>query len=476
MAATPAAERTLVWMGDEQRLGWAEVDFTTPLPPGIKAQWASAVGEVASQAALTQVSSTTMGSKTELQLTVRLYAPATARRTVKVWHGSQIITSREIELNRGKTESILIPLENLALPAALKVTLDPDDLSIDDTAYLVIEPVALSQVLLTAKAKIDGEVDFIEHAISATRTLEQQPLSSAAIPLGPWPAESVVILRGSEVFREASGRQLDDFLARGGSAWLWVDGNEDQRRWLARHELQAIARTESAAHWRDLDPEHPALGFFNQHNLLPLLEVEFRQSWALASPQLEAVARWSDQTIALGEQSIGRGRLFLCGFPPTRAASDWPVRGSFVPFVHQVLTWLGSGGGERKSWKVGEKISLPESKGSWNTVDSPRPQSLQEVGESVTPEAPGLYQFKGDNGTKFFAVNLSTEESDLSPWLNPSDFSKLTSSQMETVKTSVPLDRPAPEKAAESMTWWWLLAAVGFILIAEMALANRTAR
>ena len=72
-AGTP--EMTLVWMADEQQLGWKGVDFTSPLPGGVKLVLPPPIDPPARQAAITKA----QWSNTDTGLALRVDVAQGAR-------------------------------------------------------------------------------------------------------------------------------------------------------------------------------------------------------------------------------------------------------------------------------------------------------------------------------------------------------------------------------------------------------------
>ena len=124
-------------------------------------------------------------------------------------------------------------------------------------------------------------------------------------------------------------------------------------------------------------------------------------------------------------------------------------------------------------------IPLPPGEGVWRALDAASPAADQPVSGSVRPGVPGLYAFVGRGGErKVYAVNPPPEESDLASWPN---FEQLTA--LESTAPLPPTGSAPPAAlsingaAAENQQrfWWWVLAACGALVLAELALANRTA-
>ena len=100
-------------------------------------------------------------------------------------------------------------------------------------------------------------------------------------------------------------------------------------------------------------------------------------------------------------------------------------------------------------------------------------------GAILVPDAPGVYEYTSPGAPPWrVAVGLSPEESDLSPasadrpWLAlaPPDGATPASSPASLIHTR--------KLGAERLDplWWWAFAALGLFALAELGLANRTAR
>jgi hypothetical protein len=468
----PGATKTLVWMADEQRAGWRGVDFAQTLPTGVKIRFAESAPEPSRQAAITSLQWSL--DKPGLVANVRLFAPVQDRRRITVSAGGRRLAEQTVTLRAGDNK-ILLPFSPPENADGFRVAMDVDDLPADDTAWIVPQKKAADSVLLDAVAG----TDFLAHALRSTEKLGAAALKPESLPEKNWPAESAVILRGDDAFRPPQLEQLDRFFDAGGALCIFLDGSAGQLDWLKKHGIEAAARraSEDAWHLQDWDPDHPVLAAFAGQSLLPLLSVEFHRGFNLAGARLAPVADWPDGKMALAEWSDGGHRLLLAGFPMNRAATDWPTQPSFVPFVHQTVRWLGSFEEKRDDWRVGDTISLPATNGTWRALDGPAMQPARSAGGSIRPDASGLYEFAGDGTRRIFAVNTPVEESDLAPWPKPEQFASLESRNLPERTGRHLAAAPISSEAAENQQrlWWWLLAGCGLVILAELALANRTA-
>ena len=479
LAHTSASKRSLVWMADEQQLGWQSVNFGSPLPANVELVLPPVVDPPTRQAGISKVTWTTSGQGTALHVDVRQYTPEQDTRKLTVSIGDHMLAQQTISLSVEQSAGVDVPLGGLdpAKAQGITVALDADDLPTDDTFYTVHDPDAASKIYLTALPG-DEDFDFLRHAINATKQIAAAPLQASDLPDADWPLNGVVLVRGDAPFQPPLVSRLNAFLQAGGAAWFFLDGSPAQTEWMKGHhiDLRAVEPPDdSPLHLSNWDTTHPSLAPLAQGSLLGLLDVEFYHGVALDGLNATPIATWDDDTPALAEVNADGLRFLACGFGLGRSFTDWSAQASFVPFVHASLVWLMRQQHSANDWRVGDAITLPGD-GTWQCVAGPGPTDVSIVSGSVRPQVPGLYQFTSNGQSHLYAVNVKSDESDPALWPNPTDFAQLTH----------PGDHPTPivASAAPLLTgedaenhqrvWWWLLALVVILILAELRLSNRT--
>jgi hypothetical protein len=482
LAATPAKNRRILYLGDHQANGWAGTDFAKTLPPGVAAFFPAPFPAPERQAALTAATLTREGDTTFITATARNFSNTRQIRTLSVFAENSpapLVTS-PLALPVGDNDSVRLALPVGLAPTFLRLSLDPDDLPADDTFWLVPPSGRSDRLLLLDRTP--ATADYIGTAYAALAALPPA-LRVAAPPATAWPAGAVAILRDAASFAPEPAARLDAFLATGGSALVFLDGSPAQTTWLTRHRLAPLPATPSPgpARLRDWTLDHPLVAPLAESNLRTLVGWEFARAWSLPADAVEPLAFWTDGSVALGEARVGPGRVLLAGFTPDRRDGDWPVHPAFVPFLHRAATHLLGLADTTASapLRVGSPLPAQDTPGTWRPLAGPAaeiPHLKFQIPNSTN--APGIYAFEAPGAPpRLVAVNLDPAESDLAPWAEGTPWNDLVSTEAlpppapDTVRSAL-----AADSEKQNPLWWWALAALACFALAELTLANRTTR
>ncbi len=164
-----APQMTLAWMADEQSLGWQGVNFSTPLPAGVKLVYPPPSLPTARQAAIVKTQWDTGVGGLVLHVDINAFTPDADTRQLTVTEDGLVIAKQTITLAAHHPNHIDVPLPGVKSDRAIavKVAMDADDLPIDDTFYAVHEPDASRQIYLTPLA--GEETILISCATPSTR-------------------------------------------------------------------------------------------------------------------------------------------------------------------------------------------------------------------------------------------------------------------------------------------------------------------
>jgi hypothetical protein len=481
LAATPAREREIVFGGDHQRVSWLGTDFSRPLAAGVSVSFPPLPASLQKQAALLAPSLEREGAGLRARITIRNFGDSHSRR-LRVHRAGESAAAVEqtLDLAGHETRTLDVDLPApVAGAAAFRFTLDADDLPADDSAYTVWRGAGGRRLLLDAPPP-GSAADFAATAFQSTADLKPA-LQVTPPPAGAWPADAVAVLRNDASFAGATATRLDAFLQAGGAALVFIGGGTAQRQWLTMHGIvpRAMEPGDEDLRVHNWTLDHPLVTALSENTVRLLVGWSFRHGWGLAADTVHPLALWTQDAVAIGETYVGPGRLLVCGFTPDRRASEWPVQGAFVPFVHRAAAYLfnASESGETAPARVGTSLVLPPSSGSWRAVDGPassRPATV--VSGSVVPDAPGLYELTIGAERQLFPVHLSPDESDPAAWEPGTPWVDLVSTRAAAKGVAAQAPLAALEAEQQGRLWWWLLGVAVLALALELPVANRTSR
>jgi hypothetical protein len=488
LAASPARQRRVIFLGDQQALGWSGADFARPLPAGVKIVWPPLPADKTDrQAAIETLRLRRDGNQFVADVALRNFT-ANQERTVRIFvNGSTKDSASQVAtLAPGAITSLSILL---SIPAEsihwIRATIDADDLPADDTAWAEVPATGESDqnFVLLDRDTHDPRSVAADYLGTALQTFDQL---TPALRVGPasaptWPSRAVAVLRSPTSFTGEGARKLDAFLTAGGSTLILMDGSTDQLGWLSRHGVVPKPVGSGPARLSDWTIEHALVAPLAESSLRSLVGWTFARAWSLPADSVDPLASWVDGSPALGEVRIGAGRILLAGFSAERNDGDWPVSPAFVPFLHRAALYLldlAQPGGTSVTARVGTPLELPAGQAGWQCLEGPASdRPALTVSESITPEAPGLYRWTQGAHTRLYAITLPTDEGDLTPWVEGRPWEKLASTSPEpAVRLAQRSALAAADAEQRSPLWWWCFAGLGLFLLAELPLANRTTR
>ncbi len=482
LAAIPAREHRLVFMGDHQALGWAGADFTRQLPPGVVAIFPNVAAAPASQAALSAATLSREDDAWIATVTVKNYT-ARQLRVLQIFpeKTTDACLRLPLDLSEGESKILRLPLPASVGPSLtyIRLSLDPDELPADDVIWAVSPATTTARQLLLDAGPTGGSADHLGTAFAALTTMPPA-ISIMPVPSAAWPTAAVAILRNDASFAGEMAARLDTFLAAGGSALVFVHGGPAQQKWLAEQQINVLPAARPSTRLRDWAFEHPFIAPLVSHQLRNFIGWEFQRASSLPADRVEPLAFWDDGTVAFGELRLGAGRVLIAGFSADRREGDFPVLPAYVPFLHQSASYLfGRNSATSNTSRVGAALILPEGPGDWQALAGPADLATKSsVSGSVQPAMPGIYQFtQPGSSPQFYAIGLSPEESDPAPWSSGAPWESLIASD-HSAKSPINNQLAAASTQAENQgsLWWWAFAAMAIFALSELSLANRTTR
>jgi hypothetical protein len=398
----------------------------------------------------------------------------------------------------GQNRLVLLPLPPTNALAD-RLQLRGDEEPFDNTVFVLPpQPTRASVLLLGTDAAGDARQPrfFLERAFQDTRRLHVDV--AACSPTAPPPAdvlEAASLFVLTETFPVGALERVAAAV-RAGKTLLFVPKTAADVATLAfLPELAPLSATEatfgSYGLLGELDFRHPLFAPFADPRFSDFTKIHFWKARRLvtdAVPEARVLARFDDETPALLEIPLGRGRVFLLASGWHPADSQLALSSKFVPWLYSLLDLSGVRPAPPPAHVVGDPVPLDPDAASAATaaaatVITPDGRSVPvPPGEAVFAQTalPGLYRVQTAAGTNRFAVNLDPAESRTAPL--PLD---------ELERLQVPLARTQPDRTADPVLqarlqsvelegrqklWRWLILATLIVLVVETWLAGRLAR
>jgi hypothetical protein len=206
-------------------------------------------------------------------------------------------------------------------------------------------------------------------------------------------------------------------------------------------------------------------------------DVKFYQAIKVSPGSARVVARLTDQTPILVDQSVGGGHILVFASTFDNIANDFPRHPSFVPFIDRAARYLGRLDSGPPAVQVGSFEELRDAKETGSTVDVVDPKgdrvfSLDEAtkAQNIQFTLAGFYDIRRPNGrNELVAVNADRRESDL----NPAAQEALTLWQ-NTANGSSAAGGETSQAAQKPLSlWWYVMLLVLLLALAESVLGNQ---
>jgi hypothetical protein len=362
------------------------------------------------------------------------YGTPAATRTASLVVNGKTVASRSVQVPAGGSATVDFP--GLDVPfgfsrCAIKID-SADTLPADDQSLFTVERSDPVDILLVHEANDSRSPVYVATALAAAAgdafhvhsvTVEQAAnLDASKYPL--------VVLSGALALPSSFENSVLKAVRAGGSV-LVAAGTSPARN--ARIPVLGLAILGDNDYTRsgdgylmvgDADTAHPAISqagrwagvkFFYAVRVDPLDRQGNQQG------DIRVVARLSDGTPLLLDETIGEGKAMLLTSGLDNLTNDFPLHPIFVPFVEQTARYLSGAGRRSGSALVDSLLELRNSREQGVGVEIVDPSghlplSLKEE-ESVQsyrlPSA-GFYQLKLANGRQdVIGVNADPRESDL---------------------------------------------------------------
>lgn len=487
--------RSIVMVSDFQASGLSDSEAGWMLHPGLSFRGIDVGDERSSNLSLTDVRSPQqlVESTTDYEVLARVRSTGSVLldqgRLGLVIDGEQI--SEQVVDLRNRSEAVI------NLPMALEssgayrgeLILSGDSFDIDNRWYFTLDVLPRMRVLVVnGDPSPDWFDDEAHWFVLALEGMEDSPFSVTTVDLaGLDPAlldtHDAVALLNVAAMNAAQLRGLEAFAEQGGAVLL-APGNRvtagqfnQQLSDLSPASLRDVQLLPGNDYRliADIDRRHPALRALDVD-----WSARFQGFWRTdAATDADVLMRFDSGDPLLVEGRFGQGRTMLMASSLDLAWSNFPLQGLYLPFVHEVLTYLIQPPVRERAYQIGDVVDLSP---AFETGSSSL-QLREPSGETVTISAdnplytarmPGFVQAGTD---MTFAVNIQPDAASLSRVdvsvlydriINPETTPEVAP-QIRTAQLLAELEQP-------QRLWWWILVVVMLMLLVEAWIANRTYR
>jgi len=488
--------RQVVLISDFQANGMSEGEAGWMLLPGVSFRGLDVGDERSTNLSLTDVRSPAqlVESTSEYEVLARVRSTG----TVLLEQGSLTLsingeTQRQEPIDlRNRSEAVI------TLPVALdssgayqgELILTGDSFDIDNRWYFTLDVLPRMRVLVVNGAPSGDWFDDEAHwFVLALEGMEESPFTVTTVNAdGLTPAamtdQDAVVLLNTAAISENQRNAINVFVEQGGSL-LMAPGDRVSAEAFNRQlgDVSPATLRDSlvlpANDYRliaDVDRRHPALR---------ALDVDwgarFQGFWRTQPADSAAVLmRFDSGDPLLIEGQYGSGRTMLVSSSLDLAWSNFPLQGLYLPFVHELLTYLIQPAQRQQSYQVGDIIDMSH---AWS--EGSGALEIEEPDGSILRLPPGNLFYTAHMpgfvraGTEAlsFAVNIQPEAASLTRIdvsvlhdriLNP-ETTPDVAPRIRTAQLLAELEEP-------QRLWWWILLIVLAMLLLEAWIANRTYR
>ena len=340
---------------------------------------------------------------------------------------------------------------------------DRDGLQADNSRYAVLRGAAPPSVLLvTGSGDAGRDAFYVQQALiaggPAANGYQVAGISAATLAtteadlLAPHPAVVLLSTRGLE----RRGREALASYARTGGGLLIAAGSDVDGDVVADvlgpgSTLRVVSTASAKPAPRVLAPadaRHPVFQRFAGTATFGL--VTFQNVARISGAECQTLARFTTGETALLECPVGEGRALILASDLDNRWNDFPLHASFVPFLHEVMRYLGSARAHAAEYLVGDAPAAARHTPGVVTIPGERPG-----------EAP-----------RRIAVNVDPRETDPSR-LSADDFQSAVTRLKDAGVSDARVEMRQQEDRQH--LWQYALALMALLLAVEGLLAARTA-
>jgi hypothetical protein len=484
LTGTHLPRREAVLISDFQRTGW-QGDDLDPLPEGTVLKRVNVGRDSAPNLAIVSADLTASPGGTVVRARIAGSGLTAAVRTRAILElDGRPSGTRDVSLDGDGITTVAFDPATLGAAGARGVVRleSADSLAGDDTFRFVASGERPLRVLLIESSQA---APFLRRVLEISRVPRVELTTRPSVRADDLTTTDVVILDDVPFPGGDAGRRLDAavragtglVIIAGGSAGGWPEtlipaklGGTIDRSAGGGARLGVLRR------------DHPMFEPFRGPRSGDFGAARVWRYRAVPGDSVEALARHDDGSVALAEAKAGRGRILIWASALDNVWSDAPLQPVFLPLIHQVAHYAAGWVERSPAWSVGEvaTVAVPQGSGAQLLVLGPdgerERRDPQNSALAVALDASGFYEVReGRSGGRLLAViaaNAPAEETRLDAF-DPDDL-RLATGAVDSVAQRPDVSTLTPQEAEKRQgLWWYLLAGLTVLLVAELLVANR---
>ncbi|MBT8148162.1 MAG: VWA domain-containing protein [Gammaproteobacteria bacterium] len=484
-------------ISDYQQIGLDENDADWKLAPGVSFTGINVAEEESSNLVLTDVRSPERlleGAAGEQSILARVRSTGSVylnEAEVTLSIDDTVVDRQRVDLSEASEAVVNLTGDFDATGVRRgRVTVNGDNFRADNDFYFTVDVARKIRVLLvngeSSPNWFDDEGHWFGLAVSSTETspfsldtVESDRLTSQLLS-----QHDVAVLLNVGDLTNTQARDLIQY-TRDGGALLIAPGDRVQPEQFNQQlgEISPARLQEASGDF--LDDYYVIADYDRRHPILQPLDIDwtarFQRHWQLIpSDDADVLMRFDNTLPALVERQVGEGKIILFASTMDLEWNNLALQGMYLPFVHEILRHLVQPEASQRAYTIGETIGLQTFvlEGELDVI-YPNGDSAELNAQSDVLEAaqPGFIEVQSADDSRYFAVNLPPEESNLLATsvgivndliINP-ETSPVQSREVRTAQMVAELEQP-------QRVWWWIMCLVIVLLLAEAKIANRTYR
>jgi len=339
---------------------------------------------------------------------------------------------------------------------------DADGIQADNVRYAVLGGTGKPSVLVvTGSGDLNRDAFYVQHALAAGTPANAafQIVSVSGADLAGWSEgrlrpQAAVLLLSTRGLERHGRESLAAYAQHGGGVFIAAGADVDgdvvgdvlgtgsSLRIAAPEGAGAVARVLAP-----VDGRHPVFHAF-AGNPASLGLATFQRASRIGGDACQTLARFTTGDAAVIECPAGEGHALVFASDLNNVWNDFPLRATFVPFVHEVVRYLGSGRSRALEYLVADA-----------------PAGVQRAPGVVSVNDPGA-----GGTTRVIAINVDARESDPAR-LSADEFQSAVTRLKDAGGVET---HEAQEQEDQQHLWRYALLTMLVLLAGEGILAART--